>query len=512
MDPVVTHPARKRFAECSPVRAGAPGGRPQRADRGKLAAMVEAAPPRKNKAAERAAGARGWAFVGMLLLVLGASSLFYARGLSRGLDGSLDLTMVYAGSRQLVLGDNPYDFDRAYDAFIEAGGSGRPRDPAWFSLLYPPFTYALLAPLGLMSWAGAKTAWLACNLLATAAVAGWLIRHRPRSTLGPSAAAAVSLWLACGALHTAVTFGQLSLVPLALMLPLLGPTAAADTWGWRRPRTVVAGAMLAVAGLIKPQLVAPLAFVLLFTTRRAAVAWSAGFGLAAVAASLVWVYAVEPDWLTHWREQLAAFTDTGMARPTAQNPYTHQMINLEPWLHRLWPGGVGPEAPLRLAAVALPSLGLLAAAWALWRTRSQTAKIMHHPKQSTPADDPLLLVLGLACVLTLLPVYHRTYDAVLLVVPGLWAWRRLAANRRDATAWVTLAGLATFMVPGPVGLVMLENRDLIPGAGAGAVTDRWLWRAVVVPHHNIALVVLSLTLGWRAWRSAHPGRADPSPA
>ncbi|MEO1236711.1 MAG: glycosyltransferase family 87 protein [Planctomycetota bacterium] len=479
--------------------------------------MTETAPPPKTDAAGRGAGVRGWCCVGLALLLLGASGLLVARGVARGLDGSLDFTMVYAGGRQLALGDDPYHFDRAYDAFVEAGGAGRPRDPAWFALLYPPFTYALLAPLGLIPWAEAKAVWLAANLIATAAVAGWLVRHRPRRTAqaaepaaarrtswcGWSAAVAVSLWLACGSLHTAIAFGQLSVLPLALMLPLLGPGSSTTAWGWRRPRTVAAGAMLAAAGLLKPQLVAPVAFVLLFTRRRPAAVWAAGLGVLGVAASLAWVQSVTPDWYAHWRSQLAAFTASGMARPTMDNPFTHQMINLEPWLHRLWPGGVGPEAWFGVLGAGLPALGLILAAGLISRRRASPAE---HPGLGRQGDDAVLLALGLACVLTLMLVYHRAYDAVLLVVPGLWAWRRLAERRRDGVAWVTLACLATFMLPGPVVLKVLEGRGAIPAV----VADRWLWRAFLVPHQNAALVVLAFALGTRLWRTRPAPPAVPT--
>jgi hypothetical protein len=449
--------------------------------------------------------------VGLLLAV--ALAAFFHRGVSRAISGSWDFTMVYAAARQVAVGGDPYAFDATYDGFVEAGGIGRPRDPLWFNSLYPPTTYTLLAPLGLLDWKPASWVWLGLNVLATAAVAGWLLRHRPLAQPRTRAWLAVGLWLGVAPLHTAVAFGQLSVIVLALMLPLLGPFDAeppASRRRWRRPGTLGAGLMLGVAGLLKPQLVLPLALILLATPRRAAVGWAAA--LAGVVAAAAWwrLNQTAPAWLEHWAEQINWFAGQGFADPTAANAKSFQMIHLEPWLHRAWPGGTGPAEALRVLGAGLP-LAVLLAGWAwLLLGRPRLGRPRRPVKSPSPAAgpvrDPALLWLALAAVLTLMMAYHRTYDAVLLVVPALWVWRRAAAAASPRwVLWTAGVCLALLALPGPVLLDALAQRG---GLAAEPLTNSWPWRALLLGHHHLALLALTAALLAAWWSDT---RATPTP-
>ncbi|MBB6430794.1 glycosyltransferase family 87 protein [Algisphaera agarilytica] len=451
---------------------------------------------------------RGWMALSIVVLIIGAG-MFTTRGVMRGLEGSWDFTMLYAGALRLVEGQDPYLFEETYDAFREAGGTGRERDPVKFNLLYPPFTYALLSPLGMLQWSAAKTIWVGCNLLATAAVAVWLVRHRPRrgadaeDSASPEpwwpAVMAVGLWLACSALHTSVAFGQLSVVPLALMLPVLAPwrgRGELGQWPWMSLKTAGLGLMLAVGGAIKPQLVVVLAMLLLATPRWRVALWSLGWAIGIAVVSMVWIQTGSPDWLQHWRDQLTFFTQSGQALPTTENPLTYQMINLEPWLHRLWLDGAGPIHVLGKVVLLAAAVCGAACVWKLSSTAPQKTRDSSSSKNRWETDDFLLLALSLGVALTLLVDYHRTYDAVLLVLPALWVWRRLAVCRKDLWAWVMVVCMATFMVPGPSMLVTFARKGMIPTG----LTESWLWQAWLLPHHNVALLVLAVALGVRLFR------------
>lgn len=119
-------------------------------------------------------------------------------------------------------------------------------------------TYAVLAPLGRLNWPHSKLAWLIINLLASASIPAWLNRYRPAVANGLTSIYSrshmftwqatvwiLSLWLGAAALHTALAFGQLSVVALALMLPLLGVSRTsdgADRWPWCSARTIARSA------------------------------------------------------------------------------------------------------------------------------------------------------------------------------------------------------------------------------------------------------------------------------
>ncbi|MEM7625334.1 MAG: glycosyltransferase family 87 protein [Planctomycetota bacterium] len=460
-------------------------------------------PPRDATPARGGRAAPGWIAVAGLALVIGMG-LLVQRGAQRALDGSWDFTMIYAGARQVVLGGDPYDFESTFDAYAAAGGEvaqeigdpGRLRDPAWFHSLYPPTAYTLLAPVGTVGWENAKAVWLVVNLLAVAGVSVWLVRQRPRDPSPPGAGAfaalAVGIWWGSAALHTALAFGQMSVLVLALMLPAIGwrtPPGAARLCHWH---AALAGLLLAVAGWLKPQLVGPITVVLLATPRRAVVGWAAGWGVLILVGSVAWIASIESAWLAHWRENLRAFTASGLAEPSGLNPYTYQLIHLEPWLHRWWPDGIGPGAALRVAGVLVPA--------AVWL--GATAVLAVHGRAGNRAsvtegpDARCFAAVALAAVLTMLMAYHRTYDAVLLVLPSVWAWRALSASRRDAAAWAVLVGVALFTVPGPVALEVWSR-----GEGFGAwLRETWLWRVVLLPHHSVALVVMAACLAVRVAR------------
>jgi hypothetical protein len=97
-----------------------------------------------------------------------------------------------------------------------------------------------------------------------------------------------------------------------------------------------------------------------------------------------------------------------------------------------------------------------------------------------------LLSLSMASVVTLLIVYHRFYDAVLLLFPLALALRGLAGSRAWRPHLVTLALVAVFFVPGSVMLATAAERGLVPGALAGSA----VWEHLLLPHQPLALLAL----------------------
>ncbi|MEM8738124.1 MAG: glycosyltransferase family 87 protein [Planctomycetota bacterium] len=419
--------------------------------------------------------------------------------------------MIYASARQFATGGNPYDFNATFEAYEAAGGTDKANDQAVFAALYPPMTYAVLAPVGRLDWPHARLVWLVINLIATASITAWLIRHRPPLARGladrslgsrlfaqQATVWALAVWIGSAVLHTALAFGQLSVVTLALMLPLLSlpySNQDVDQWPWMSRRTIGLGLLLTLAGALKPQLVVVITGFVLFTPRWRAVVWGMAGGLALIVFSIIRLQLAAPGWLGHWHDQLAFFAATGHADPTAENPFTYQMIHLEPWFHRLWPDGIGPRTLLRWLPIGMVAIIGGASVFLLYRHGSRRRT------NSGPAGDAALvwthrrvdfylLAMSIAAVLTLLVGYHRTYDAVSLVIPGLWVWRRLNANSGQWTVYAGLVAISVFILPGPAALTVAARRDWLPTW----LTEGWIWQALIVPHHTIALVVLLAVL------------------
>jgi hypothetical protein len=120
-------------------------------------------------------------------------------------------------------------------------------------------------------------------------------------------------------------------------------------------------------------------------------------------------------------------------------------------------------------------------------------------------DDQLLPLAALAA-LTLLPVYHKLYDAVLLVLALAWALRALRDPRLRGVAGATLAALAIFLIPFDFLPLLMKRTAVLDG-----VAQTWLWRVVIFPHHALATLAVAfcvLYAFYRRVRQAKPRLAQ----
>jgi|GEM_PF-1866524 len=469
-----------------------------------------------------------------LLLLLGAAGVFVQRGLVRGVTGSHDLTMMYAGARQWVFGGNPYPLDAAYDAYLDGGGGAeRPRDPKWFAQLYPPTTYAVMAPVGALPWSVARVVFCGLNVLGWAVAGGWVWGWRPQSAErkvksanqtqaagSESGAAAVlvgAAFLAWAPVHTTLAFGQLGgvvvgLVCLGVGAPRSGESEKRKVKSANRTQAepVLRGLALALACCLKPQLAGLFVVALAVAGRWRTVGWTCGWGLVIAAVAVGRLMATAPMWWADLRSNVAAFAGTGFADPSRANPQAWQMINLEPWLRHV---GVGEVAAGVLPWV-LGVAAFAAVAWSGCVRGRQSEKLAHSSaamrpqgksENQTQADgggrvtrgsvaaspcsgdaDAFLRLLAVAAVVSLLVVYHRTYDAVLLVFPAAWAWRAVAAR-----GWVSAGGVAAGLIavmglPLPAVLSEAVKRGWLPGT----LAEQAWWVPGVLMHQNVVLLAL----------------------
>jgi hypothetical protein len=126
-------------------------------------------------------------------------------------------------------------------------------------------------------------------------------------------------------------------------------------------------------------------------------------------------------------------------------------------------------------------------------------------RRTTRKTGDELLELGTIVVISLLPVYHRFYDASLLVFPLAWVW----------TAWpgaskilrrVVLGLILVFLVPGGSMLERFQTTDHWPSVQH----SRW-WNCLVMPHEVWALLALSCALLYAMAGGLHsPGDILPS--
>lgn len=318
-----------------------------------------------------------------------------------------DFKQPYASARCLLEGCNPYSEDDTRRAFIAAGGVDNDQEVFQpFSALYPPFSFALLAPLAALPYHAAETAWLAliavsfpCAVLCIAEL-----------TLG---------YAALGPLLALCLFTVSSTI-LLMLGQVSGPVIAFLVIGLYcllRQRAVALGiALLTIAVVLKPHDAAlPIGYLLFAGARlrRSFYAITAA-ALIAAAAGTLWCahHPASAHWLADLRANLHGNSSSGNVNdPKRGSIEAVNMANLAPLFAVLT-----PDLPLAGAVAVLLSLGLLG--WWAWTALRMENSLPKH-----------LLALASMSAIMLLPIYHRQYDtrALLLLFPAaavLLAWRR----------------------------------------------------------------------------------------
>jgi len=102
-----------------------------------------------------------------------------------------------------------------------------------------------------------------------------------------------------------------------------------------------------------------------------------------------------------------------------------------------------------------------------------------------------------------LPVYHRMYDASLLIFPLDWSLTELSGPRKRL-AKGTLLLILVFLVPGGTALEQFQLTNHLV-----TLQRSWGWAHFVMPHQVWALLFLSVLLLLAMRPGAANGRVPP---
>lgn len=429
---------------------------------------------------------RMWARRALLAITLLGALVFAWRGPVRAVVwGSGDFALIYAGARVWLQGGNPYDIEcvsRVWDRDLAPAQANlwhvRQRGPV---LLYPPAMSAFAAPLALLPWRVAAGVWAAMNVVACVLAVWCAARLAGLSGWRAAALWAAAVWFM--AFGTNVGYGQTG--------ALAAGGLAAGMLLRHRGHHALGGALLGIVTVLKPQ--AGLLFVVYeagrLRWRAVLAAIVAGSGLMALGASRL--VAAGVPWLASWREQIQRFTVEGDASPLLTNIVRQQMVNLHVPLHVL------TDDRTLVHAVVFGTLAVLSGAYFL-------ADLRRGRQQGDQPGE--LLSLSMTAVVTLLIVYHRTYDMVLLIFPLALAvsWLtetgsgdgtdvRFLPRRRQAS--VMLALLAPLIVS-PAPLLSLVHLKMLRQEPAPALVEHWAWNVLVMAHQTWLLLALGVWLVW----------------
>ena len=328
---------------------------------------------------------------------------------------------------------------------------------------YPITSLVLLAPFSLLSWTHAYGLWLAIHLVLFLTMSGTLVALAGVSYREPSAILLAAGTLALAPFHTGIVTGNVALVAVEL--------GVTGIWTARKYLDITTAVLLAVSAGLKPQI--GLCFLLYYLARRRwRIVGVALGGLALVAAfGLLRLELSHTPWLRNYLHDSHVLLETGiLANFTAVNPTRFGLINLQLVLYPI----VGNVRAANGVAVTVG--GFLLVMWLVGMRRT------------TDRADLELLDLSAIAVVSLLPVYHRFYDAALLVLPLCWVFASFRKTRVLGT--LTLLLMLPFLIPGGTLLETLQHSGRIPSPWA----SRWWWETIVMPHQVWILFFLSVLL------------------
>jgi len=392
----------------------------------------------------------------------------------------IDFRMTYTAARTWRLRQDPYD-DATLKAVWSASGAphmtppGRPQTPNVYPLSIAP----LLAPLSSLPFPPAFAIWLLIN----AAAAGWIAwlvatsddpmrdgrgsREETNSSATPwfQPAAAACIVVFGFPLHYGLVVSNLAITTTLCVLLTLRH---------RDDAPALAGLLFGLA-LVKYTLCAPLAIIFVIERRWRLLGVAGVTQLALLAlATLGYAGASPLGWIPRMLAECRASLEPGAVNDYASLDYTALHTELAALLYRL--------APVLADArhVILAALGVVTL---LACRRSPDGR-----HAAARADMRYIVILAL----TMIAVYHRVYDLIVVIAP-LTAWliryRRTIAFNQSAWLWFAAA---FSMFAGPT----------IAGGSANAP-----WTVLVFVQPNaIWATLIVLLAGIAAMRTLAPRR------
>lgn len=402
--------------------------------------------------------------VTFLLCVWSSFSLFWGLAVARAARGvMLDFKVVYYGARCLVQHHDSYNQSELLRVYFAEGGEPIPDATAGHrtqmivaNQIYLPTAAILTAPFGLLPWPIAYLIWTTLTVcgITTAAVLMWSVANRYAP--GPPLYL-ISFLL----LNSGVLFAGGNPAGMAVSLCIIA------VWCFLEDRYIALGVICMATSLaIKPH---DAGLIWLFFLMVGGVSRRRSLKTLLVVAvigviALMWIRQISPHWLPELQSNLQAYAARGSYHdpgPVANKTISPGMIidlQTVTSVIRDVPGFYRPAAYL----ICAPFL----AVWAFLALRSRFSQ------------RSAWLALGAIAPLSMLPVYHRAYDAklLLLAIPAcaiLWSGEKLAAWTSVA---LTAAGIV-FTSDLPLALLsIVSNQIHLPGGAAGAALTILLMR------------------------------------
>lgn len=425
---------------------------------------------------------------GQYLLIIGCA-LFVLLGLAleaRSSSAMTDVKAIYAAARCLVKHQDPYQVGNYLSIYRGEGGPGEhdnPGDAIMTLYPYPPTTFCITVPLALLPWGVVHVFWLIF-------------------TAGSLIFASLLIWNV-GAEYAPVISGCLICLFLANseLVLILGNAAGIAVslcviaaWCFIRRRFEFAGiACLAIGLLLKPHVTGLIwcYFLLAGGTYRKRSLQTLVLAIALFVPVIGWLTYVAPHWMQELNSNVSALSMRGEINdPGPHSGGGHDLgmiIDLQEAISffRDEPQFYNPATYIVCGALLL-----------IWS---------FHALKARPAPGREWLGLAAIAALSLLPVYHRQYDARLLLftIPACVQLVAEGGVVSIIALFVTTTGvLITGELFWALYLEVLGKTDL-------GLSQRWFEALQVFPIPVILLVVAVFYL-WVFARRAHVSLPKPT--
>jgi len=342
---------------------------------------------------------------------------------------------------------------------------------------YPPTAFPLLASVAWLPWQVARKVWLAISLLIFGFTVFSLVSLKSFNWREKQTYLFIALALALVPFHTGLAAGSIAIVAVGFCA--LAVLAADRQWN------IAAAVLFGIAVGLKPQIGLPFLFYYLLRRRWLVVSTSAALLLILAGSAVFHLAMNHTPWLDNYRyDNRILFARGSLGDFTESDHIRFSLVNLQVLLYTFVPDRAGANiAALVITAV----LGLL---WLL---------LLH--RRADNHDQ--LLELATLTVLSLLPVYHRLYDASLLIFPLAWCLAELRKSQKELAKGI-LVLILVFLVPGGSALEQFQHTSHLV-----ALQHSWWWTHIVMPHQVWALLSLSVLL-LMAMRTSAPSMRGSS--
>lgn len=395
----------------------------------------------------------------ILLCLLALFKLIW--GSIQAIQVSCDFAPVYLASSSFAKGQNPYN---PVLSIWESGGGSEQDFPGkrTFPALYPLTTYTIMAPLTFFKWPLAKIILLSLNLIALLGQLIILIKLINLEYYEARAIILIAGTIALTPVHVCIGGGQLSI--LAIFFGIASYYFAVSKYNF------FSGIFLALGLCIKPQVTIP--FFIFYCIRRywTTIGWSVLIGLIVGIIGIIHLGLGNFSWLLSWQENIRnAFALGAVNDPSMLNTRRYNLINL----HYLILTFINNTIIANAIVYIIGAIEFV----------TTITLIRKSPNNNTFIDLVVLNILSIICLLTM---YHRPYDASLLVLTiGLIICMSNNENIKYIKYIIIL--IFPFYIYGIGTMVNLKETGVI------TIGNYLVW-GLLLTHKILALLILSFLL------------------